>query len=88
MKYVLALLVLFYATPSKADETACYPPHALIHGLLLNGFLPAVELEIEKRPAIIFVSERGEYVVFALVGNMMCEVSHGTAWHPVKERKA
>ena len=86
MRYVLALLVLFYATPSKAES--CYPPQALIQGLLLQGFLPTVEIEIEKKPGIIFTSSRGEFVVFALVGEVMCEVAHGRAWNEVKRRKA
>jgi hypothetical protein len=88
MRYVLALLVLLYATPSKAEEIACYPPHALIHGLMLQGFLPAVEIEIEKSPAMIFVHPSGDFAVFALIGNHMCEIAHGRAWNPVKERKA
>jgi hypothetical protein len=84
----LVLALMLWTGQARAETTACYPPAALIHGILLQGFLPTVEIEIEKKPGIIFTNDRGDWVVFALVGDFMCEVAHGRAWNEVRRRGA
>lgn len=84
----LVLAFLVWAGQARAETTVCYPPSALVRGMVLQGFLPAVEIEVGGLPGLIFTNDRGDWVAFALTGGLMCEVSHGRAWNEVRRRKA
>lgn len=85
----LALLAISFPAFADEPQETCYPAGMATKQLLLNGFIPIAEMDVDRLPAILYANpETQEYLVFVLTNDLLCPAGSGRAFHLYEVRKA